>query len=193
MGRQIPFHATASDCDSLLSFINDGNSVAVVAQDAPDAPIVQEPTPCRTGQVLILWRETLGTTLHRNRVRPEIKPYYRVPSGIGLELSPSVLTEWDGRPGLIQGRIYTGIADPKETLIDWFTQISRWIRRHWVRAASPGSYVGPDALQWHLQGGLLLPTFNPPVNVEWKTFFSRQSSNRKALKSSSRRSPRSLR
>jgi len=193
MGRQIPFHATVSDCSSLLSFINDGRSVTIVVQDGSDAAIVQESIPCRSKVVLILWKEALGTTLQRNRVRPEKNPYYRVPSGIGLELSLSVLTEWDGCPGLIQGRIYTGIAEPKEALVDWFTHISRWIRRHWVRAASPGSYVGPDALQWHLDGGLLLPSFNPPVTAEWKTFFSRQAADRKALEVSSLRSPRSLR
>jgi hypothetical protein len=193
MGRQIPFHATVSDCNSLLSFINEGSSVAIVAQDASDATIVQEPKPCRTDRVLILWKEALGTTLQRNRVRPEIDPYYRVPSGTGLELSPSILTEWDGSPGLIQGRIYTGIAEPRKALVDWFTQISRWIRRHWVRAASPGTYVGPDALQWYVNGGLLLPTFSPPISAEWQKFFYQQESQRKTLKLISLRSPRSLR
>jgi len=161
MGRQIPFHAMVSDCNSLLSFVSDVSSVTAVLQDALDDSPVRESSPCQGTHVLILWKDELKTTLHRKLVAREKDPYYRVPSGIGLELSPSILTEWDGRPG-VQGRVYTGIAEPTETLLAWFGQISRWIRRHWV----------------------------PPVTTEWKAYFYQQLANREGLKLSSLRSLR---
>lgn len=35
-------------------------------------------------------------------------------------------------------------------------------------------YVGPAAYQWYERGGLLLPTYQPPLNEEWRDRINEQ-------------------
>jgi hypothetical protein len=86
-----------------------------------------------------------------------------------LELSPSVLTEWRGLPALTQGRIY-GVFDSKPVEFEkWYERIIRYIRKNWRKnpVSWLGGYVGPAASEWFDSGGLLLPTYIPPVTDDW--------------------------
>ena len=64
----------------------------------------------------------------------------------------------------------------------WYEQIVRYIRKAFVRnPASLSGYVGSEAHKWFLKGGLLLPTFIPPVTDAWRRFFDEEDSIRKRL------------
>ncbi|HKE82860.1 MAG TPA: hypothetical protein VKB50_03865 [Vicinamibacterales bacterium] len=175
MGRQVLFHALGEDCQSLFSFINTDDRVTVVAQDSPATELTSLPTPCTESQVLILWKESLGTELKRTLVSLPLTAYYRVRSEVGLELNPSRASEWDGRPALVQGRLYVSGDQPNDTLGRWYDHIARWIRSRWTYSKLPPvGYIAPHALEWHRKGGLLLPTTTPPVTPAWTSYFARQ-------------------
>jgi hypothetical protein len=162
MGRQVQFHALREDCQELLSFVNDSDVVTIVVQDHTEPELAVASSP-------------LGTELRRTLVPQPARPYFRVRTGVGLEFSHSALTEWNGHPGLTQGRVYINTDQPNELLVRWYERVARWIRTHWTRCPEAlAGYVGPNAIRWHSDGGLLLPTFLPPVTPEWTTFFSAQ-------------------
>jgi len=175
MGRQVQFHALGEDCQALLAFINRHDVVSVVARDGAEARVTTVASPCTKHTTLVLWKDSLGTDLQRKLVSRPVRPYFRVPDGVGLELSQSVPTEWNGHAGLTQGRVYANTDHPSESLLRWYERVARWIRIHWARCpVDLGGYVGPNAMRWHAEGGLLLPMFQPPVTPEWTTVLSRQ-------------------
>jgi len=72
-------------------------------------------------------------------------------------------------PALAQGRIY-GVFDSKPVEFEkWYERITRYIRKNWRRnpVSWLGGYVGPAASEWCDSGGLLLPTYVPPVTNDW--------------------------
>ena len=147
----------------------------VVPQDGPEAKVTTAASPCVEDTVLILWKDSLRTELQRALVSRSVKPYFRVRTGVGLEFSHSMLTDWNGHKGLTQGRVYASTDQPNEPLMQWYDRVARWIRGRWARCpVDLGGYVGPNTMRWHSGGGLLLPTFRPPVTPEWERFFSRQ-------------------
>jgi hypothetical protein len=179
MGRQVQFHALDEDCQALFSFVNRRDVVEVVAQDGPEETLTSVSTPCAEKAVLILWKDSLRTELRRTLVSRPVQPYFRVRTGVGLEFSHSAMTEWNGYQGLMQGRVYANTDRPNELLMQWYDRLARRIRIHWARCpVELGGYVGPNAMRWHSEGGLLLPTFRPPITPEWTAFFSRQISAR---------------
>ena len=175
MGRQVLFHALQEDCHELLAFIGERDVVTIVVQDHDEPELTVTRSPCAEKTSLVLWKESLATELRRTFVpRPE-GPYFRVRTGVGLEFSHSVLAEWNGHAGLTQGRVYVNTDQPNELLARWSDAVARWIRSRWTRCpVDLAGYVGPNAKRWHYEGGLLLPTFVPPVTPEWTTFFARQ-------------------
>src|SRR5262245_4684855 len=133
MGRQVQFHALPEDCDELLSFIGGRQRVTVVVQDNAETDLTVTSNPCREQVTLVLWKDSLGTELKRTLVPRHGRPYFRVRSGTGLELSHSILTEWNSHSGLTQGRVYVSTDEPNESLVRWYDGIARWIRRRWTR------------------------------------------------------------
>lgn len=175
MGKQIQFHALSDDCQALFSFIRTTDEVMVVPQDGPEAEVTTVASPCVEESVLIVWQRSLRTELRRGLVSRPVQPYYRVRTGVGLEFSRSLLTDWNGHKGLVQGRVYASTDQPNKPLMQWYDRVARWIRGHWARCpVDLSGYVGPNAMQWHSDGGLLLPMFRPPVTAEWERFFSQQ-------------------
>jgi len=175
MGRQILFHALGEDCQSLFAFINTDDRVTVVAQDAPDSELTNLSSPCTQSQPLILWKESLGTELKRTMESLPMTVFYRVRPGIGLELNPCKMSEWDGRPALVQGRLYVHTDQPNDVIARWYELVAWWIRGRWTYSKLPPvGYIGPHALEWNRKGGLLLPTTTPPVTPAWTSYFARQ-------------------
>ena len=175
MGRQILFHALKDDCEQLFSFIRGHEAVNVVERDAETEELVDLDMPCNAKSVLILWKKEAGTVLRRHYIARATRPYFSVPYSAGLEFSRSITTEWNGHPGLTQGRLYFNTDRVNEPLARWYSRIARWIRARWTRCpVGLSGYVGPSALNWHEDGGLLLPIFRPPDTPEWRNFFSRQ-------------------
>lgn len=138
-----------------------------------------------------MWNQSLLTALDRQFV-PESKlgPYYTVGDSLPLiELFISIPSEWNGRPALTLGRIYTGWSrDKGSNFVKWFNSLSGWIRRNYLSNPDKfiGGYVGPAALEWFKQGGLLLPMIYPPTTPEWLAVFETQDNIRRALASKDR-------
>jgi hypothetical protein len=111
-----------------------------------------------------------------------VGPYYRIDSSLPvIELFLPREQEWDGVPSLTQGRIYASFDQPSDGLKKWFDTLARWIRSNFAKSPVPSieGYIGPAALQWYEEGGLLLPMNRPPVNDQWRAFLQPQLDRRK--------------
>lgn len=187
MGRQIHLSMLPVDAEALLTHIKSQHSV-VVAKKHDDAHPAVEPIVSllqNGNEVLILWNRELLPSLRRKRsgnyfnVDEQAEPV--------LEFGPSIFGRWQDRPSLTQGRIY-GVFDNKGTGFSrWYNQITRYIRKTFVRnPANLSGYVGPAAYKWFLQGGLLLPTFLPVDTPAWQEFFEEEDSIRDRLNADGR-------
>ena len=135
---------------------------------------------------MTLWNRAVVPMIRRDLVkRPPAPDYYRIPYSLPvLELSPSQRVVWSGQPALLGGRLYGFSFDGAPTsYADWYTALSGWIRSHFAKnpLVQLRGYVGPAALDWFKQGGILLPGTEPAVTSEWKSFVEAQQSIRTTL------------
>lgn len=178
MGKQTQFHMLPNDMEMLLEFVRKRDPVMTVlrSSDSPElAPVLN---PLLETDTMTLWNKSLLGSLERELVRrPGGNDYYRIdPSLPTLELWPSRLIEWNQKPALLQGRIY-GLwgSQDIERYVKWYQAIARWIRAHFIKSPLRlGGYIGPAAFKWFLEGGILLPMFNPPPTPEWISFVENQ-------------------
>jgi len=182
MGRQIQFHMMPEDQDAFLRFIQESDPVVLIERDHPtdrDVQPVKDIANNRLG-ICCLWNRRFLPALEREYV-PHAR-YYKYVVGTSrlplLELSPSIRSEWEGKPALIQGRLY-GEFEPHlrrpPTFENWYEKLVRWIRKNFKKnPAGWGGYVGPAAYQFHLEGGYLLPNFLPPRTDAWLAEIGKQ-------------------
>ena len=160
------------DCEAFLRFVQERDPVVVVEKDSDSPEVTPLLSPCQPGHVLSLWNPRLLPSLERKHIKKSTKgPYYRIDAALPVpELFLPRQQEWDGAPALTQGRVYSSFDHPSEELSRWFNAIARWIRQNFTKnPVKPiGGYVGPAALKWHEEGGLLLPMVRPPVTPEWR-------------------------
>ena len=173
MGRQIQLHILPKDVNDLLVAMHNREPLEVAMQRGNSA------TPERlafipeslSGQTLVLWSERFAPSLHRDYVAKAQPPYYLVDEQTEsvLELSLSAMNMWEGRPALMQGRIY-GVFENKQAEFEKsYERIVRYIRRRWRKNPITwiGGYIGPAASDWFERGGFLLPNYIPPVRSDW--------------------------
>jgi len=69
----------------------------------------------------------------------------------------------------MQGRVWTGFEESNKDFLGWYDAMVRWVRKKFVKNPIPhlGGYVGPTAYDWYRDGGLLLPSFLPPIRPQW--------------------------
>jgi hypothetical protein len=159
------------DIVALVADVRSDGDIEVVLRDGDAATVQSLASVSDLRGAAVLWDKKLQPTLQRKLVTSAAEPYYRVDESkhAVLELTPSTLTQWCGRPALTQGRIY-GQFEGKPTAFEkWFEKVVRRLRKHWRK--NPVSllrgYVGPAANDWFESGGLLLPMFVPPVTNDW--------------------------
>jgi hypothetical protein len=133
---------------------------------------------CRFDKPICLWNQPLLPHLERKFIpAPKQRSYYRIDDSLPvLELSTSHQCTWDGKAALTQGRVWGSFEEKSRSLESWFKAISRWIRSNYVpnRLTQLRGYIAPAALEWHKQGGILLPMLVPPVKPEWRKFVASQ-------------------
>jgi hypothetical protein len=178
MGRQILFHMLPEDCKEFFNLLRERDPVIAVERDSVSPDIIEVTDPCRGGQTVVLWNQTLLPSLEREYIPQSNRgPYYRVSSSLPvLELFLPVVAEWDRKPALTQGRVYGSFDATNEGLRRWYESIAHWIRRNFTKnpvGLSTG-YVGPAARKWYEGGGVLLPMLRPPVTPEWRSFVDAQ-------------------
>jgi hypothetical protein len=185
MGRQIQFHMLPEDCAHFLRYVQERDPVIVIPFTSKSRQLQEALSPCKGGW-FCLWNQAISHSIEYQHVpQSKVGPHYRIDdSGPVLEFSPSSLETWNGRSALRQSRIYTGhTADKGSNFVRWFNALSGWIRRNYLSSPDKfiGGYVGPAALEWFKQGGLLLPMIYPPITPEWLAVFETQNNIRRAL------------
>jgi hypothetical protein len=93
-----------------------------------------------------------------------------------LEFSPSVLVTHEGSPALLQGRLYSFLSEMSVETADLFKTAKQWIKRSFEPCPFKllSGYIGPAAMRWHRDGGVILPMFNPPATQAWEDFIKSQ-------------------
>jgi hypothetical protein len=193
MGRQIHFHMLPEDRNAFLNYVQVQGNIPVALRDADTARIEHITRfDGSEDKILCLWNSGLLPTLERKWI-PD-PGYYRVDvlKQPVLEFRSSLLTAWEGKPALVQGRLY-GIFDPylKKPLEfeQWFDTLVRWIRKKFHKNPTDmGGYVGSSAYEFYEKGGYLLPQFLPPRTDVWLAEIAKQHqpANQATVKSSRR-------
>ena len=164
----------------LLDFVQIHEPVVVTLKSSDSPNVTPVPDPASESQIMALWNRGLLESLGRKLIqRPGGRDYYRIDDSLPtLDLSPSLLTEWNGHPALLQGRIYGLFEHPLSSYEKWYESIARWIRKRFTKSPLKllDGYIGPEALEWFRKGGLLLPMFEPPATAEWLSFVESQHS-----------------
>ncbi len=175
MGRQTQLHIFPRDVNDLLIAMHAKEPLQLALErgnTATPEPLAFAPDSAM-GHDLVLWSERLAPGLQRDYIANANPPYYLVDEQTEavFELSLSKLTTWEGRPALVQGRIYGVFEGKPAEFTKLYERIVRYIRRHWRKNPADSlriaGYVGPAAYEWFEQGGLLLPNYVPPVRPDW--------------------------
>ena len=179
MGRQIHFHMLPNDRDEFLRFVQEDDSVAFVSKDGESSSVVPLPIDAiDSKQSVYFWNRGFLPDLERKWV-PD-PGYYGLSNLYApiLEFRPSILTTWEEKPALVQGRLY-GIFDPDlgkpPEFEKWYERLVRWIRKTNRRnPTSVRGFVGPAAYQFFEEGGYLLPQYLPVRTQAWLDEIAKQ-------------------
>jgi hypothetical protein len=181
------------DRNAFLNYVQEQGNVAVALRDTDTAKI--EPITRfdgSEGKILCLWNSGLLPTLERKWI-PD-PGYYTVDvlKQPVLEFSSSLLTTWEAKPALVQGRLFGDFDEwlgKPPGFGKWFDTLVRWIRKNYRRnPASMGGYVGPAAYDLYEKGGYLLPQFLPPRTDVWLAEIGKQHQPRNIPRAKPRRS-----
>jgi hypothetical protein len=172
MRRQIQVHALAADINNLVVDLCECEiEIALRSGTTATPERLGFISDSLSGRIFVLWSKRLAPDLQRDYVVNAEPPYYVVRESAKsvLELKLSGFTAWEGRPALTQGRIYGVFQGEQIEFGKWYERIVRYIRRRWGRNPLPwmGGYIGPAASEWFEKGGLLLPSYVPPVRSDW--------------------------
>jgi hypothetical protein len=169
MGRQIQLHLLANDVNRLIEHISSKCDLKVILRDSDRDNLDAVKDPSSEKGIMTLWNQTiLGDLKRKTIVRNDGRPWYLVDGSLPtLEFSTSVETTWNGKPGLVQGRIYGQAMSSNSDFNRWYQSIVRWIGKEFHKNPVSLGYIGQEAWNWFQSGGILLPTFSPPVNSVW--------------------------
>jgi hypothetical protein len=167
------------DRSAFFSFVQKHDPVSIILRDA-DSAEVKSVADFNFGddKTLCLWNPTLLSRLEREWV-PD-PGYYRV-DGLRtptLEFSSSLMTIWEEKPALVQGRIFGDfdqyLEKPPE-FEKWYEMLCRWIRKNYRKnPVGISGYVAPAAYELYDRGGYLLPQFLPPRTEVWLAEIGKQ-------------------
>lgn len=178
MGHQIAFHMLQEDKEEFLRFLALRHHVFSTLWTSDSPEVIQcEPPACEIS-TLAIWDRHPGTRFGRKRiVRTDGSVVYEIDRQHSvLEFSPSALVTYEGSPALLQGRLYCFLQDMGAETTRLFRAGSQWIKRSFAPCPYKllGGYIGPAAMQWHRNGGVILPMFNPPATQAWEEFIKSQ-------------------
>ena len=190
MGRQIHFHMLSEDRKAFLRYVQGHDAVAIILRGADSSEV--KPVSgfnVGNGKTLCIWNHRLLPALKRKWV-PD-PGYYRIDefSMPVLEFTPSLATTWEGKPALVQGRLYGTFEGKPAEFEKWYDGLVRWIRKSYQKnPRGTGGYVGPAAYEFYNEGGYLLPQFLPPRTEVWLDEIGKQHSPSKTTPQPSKRS-----
>jgi hypothetical protein len=172
------------DCKAFLDFVQKRDPVIVTSWTSKLKELHEVACPWQQGGWYCLWNQALLISLERKLVPESDRgSYYRIDSALPvIEFSyPQGTTEpWNGRPALLQGRIWSGFEQENQGFEAWYNSLTRWIRKNFIKNPVPllHGYLGPAAHDWYKGGGILLPALRPPVTPQWLSWVEAQDQHR---------------
>jgi len=158
------------DRNAFLAYIQENWPVVVTNIVANSAEVMPVNLIDRS-QWLCIWNRKLLPLLERKLIRNAQHELYRVDEQHlpVLEFSTSCLrVVWDGRPALVQGRIFGIFEGKPPEFKKWYEALVRWIKQNFQRhPTGTRGYVGPHAHEFYRKGGYLLPIVVPPETKVW--------------------------
>jgi hypothetical protein len=172
------------DCRNFVQFLRERDPVIVTKWHSSESAEIEDiHSPWERGEKYCLWNQSI---LHSLKRRATGK-YFNIDSSepvIEFEYPAPRLEPWNGRPALVQGRIWASFDTEMKDFERWYNAVVRWIRKNFIRDRAVGldsDSIGPATYDWFKQGGLLLPGFRPPVTEAWLGWASVQAQHRASL------------
>jgi hypothetical protein len=178
MGRQITFHMLQEDKEEFFRFLTPRHDVFATAWTSDSREVIRYGAPAHEKGALALWELRSETQRERKRIlRDDDSVVYEFDrQNSVLEFSPSDLVTHEGSPALLQGRLYSFLNEMSVETAGLFKTARQWIKRSFEPCPFTllGGYIGPAAMRWHRDGGVILPMFNPPATQAWEDFIKSQ-------------------
>jgi hypothetical protein len=176
MGRQVQLHLLENDVDLLIQHVGSKCDLKVVLRDSDEDNLDPINDPASATSSMTLWNPALlGSLKRKTIIRNDGRRWYFIDGSLPtLEFSNSIRTTWNGQPALVQGRMYGQAMSSNSDFARWYESIVRWIRKEFRKNPTSFGYVGPEAWRWFQSGGILLPTFSPPITSVWIAEIAKQ-------------------
>jgi hypothetical protein len=178
MGHQITFHMLQEDKEEFFRFLASQYNVFATAWASDRLETIRCQSPAREKGTLALWERRSETQRERKKIARDdgsvVYGFDRQDSV--LEFSPSDLVIHEGSLALLQGRLYSFLSEMSVETAGLFKTSRQWIKRTFEPCPFTllGGYIGPAAMRWHRDGGVILPMFNPPATQAWEDFIKSQ-------------------
>ena|SRR5579863_3140321 len=187
MGRQTRFHMLSEDCRRFVQFLQARDPVIVTEVHLSEFAEIQGISrPWENRGFYCLWNQAIIPTLGRRATGKYCNVDLSLPLIEFSYESPRV-EQWNGQPALLQGRIWASFETEDKAFERWYNATVRWIRKNFIRDVALGhdrDLVGPEAYEWFKSGGLLLPSFRPPITDAWLAWVDVQNQHRAYLANS---------
>lgn len=178
MGHQITFHMLQEDAEEFFRFLGSKLDLFVTAWTSDSDAVIRCERPALERTALALWNQHLKAQQARKKIeRDDGSVVYEFDwQDSVLEFSPSAIVTHEKLPSLLQGRLYDALSEMSPETSGLFRTAKQWIKRSFRSCPFKllGGYIGPAAMRWYQEGGILLPIFNPPATQVWEDFFNSQ-------------------
>jgi hypothetical protein len=172
------------DCHRFVSFLQERDPVIVTEwHSSKSAEIEAVIRPWERGGMYCLWNQEILPALSRDATGQFFNISFTAPV-IEFSYASPEIELWNGQPSLVQGRIWASFETDDKSFESWYNAAVRWIRKNFIRDQALGhdrDSIGPEAYEWFKAGGLLLPSFRPPLTDAWLGWASVQNQHRNDL------------
>jgi hypothetical protein len=172
------------DCRRFVSFLQERDPVIVTEwHSSKSAEIEAVIRPWERGGMYCLWNQEILPALSRDATGQFFNISFTAPV-IEFSYASPKIELWNGQPSLVQGRIWASFETDDKSFESWYNAAVRWIRKNFIRDQALGhdrDSIGPEAYEWFKAGGLLLPSFRPPLTDAWLGWASVQNQHRNDL------------
>jgi hypothetical protein len=178
MGHQITFHMLDEDRREFFRFLSSKHRFVASGWTSDTSAVVHCESPAQENGALALWEPSSRIQRQRKKiVREDGSIVYEFDRQLSvLEFDPSVFVMHGRSPALLQGRLYSFLSEMGIETSSLFRAARQWIKRSFEHCPLEllGGYIGPVAMRWYRDGGILLPMFNPPATPAWEEFITSQ-------------------
>lgn len=178
MGHQITFHMLEEDRKEFFNFLSSQHRFIASRWTSDTSAVVHCESPAQENGALAIWEPQSEVDRLREMVlRNDGSIVYEFDRQISvLEFDPGMFVVHGGSQALLQGRLYSFLSEMSIETSSLFRTARRWIKRSFEACPLKllGGYIGPAAMRWYRDGGILLPMFNPPATSAWEEFITSQ-------------------